>query len=413
MQDYNNYNTITSGQILSTIKNENKELNILSAIYLLGKDVCIKVMETGLEPKHFYSPIFGKLYAKAVDISLEDNTPTYQDIPDDLLNSYNFSETDLMTYLQDCKDVISLSKRRLLASNLLKGLTMIEQDKSEAEVLNVLEGSMSEHNDNLETLQDITFESIYNNKVGEVGVITGFPTFDNSGVKFLNGQLIAIGADTGAGKTTFMLNVMAHQIKMGNKVLMYSLEQPVREIMMKLLTILSGYSEKHIATGNANEEVIKHWYNVIQKNVFVVYKDGITISEIKARTKMLHSTHNFNLICVDYWQLINGAGSNALEKYVSTADGLLGMALTLNLPVIALAQVDKNSSRMQDLDRNAFSGSKQLSNNASYILMLQRDKETNEVNAEIVKSRKPNHYGKRVYLDINRYSEKLSERIVK
>jgi hypothetical protein len=58
MQDYNNYNTITSGQILSTIKNENKELNILSAIYIMGKDVCMNIMETGLEPKHFYSPTF-------------------------------------------------------------------------------------------------------------------------------------------------------------------------------------------------------------------------------------------------------------------------------------------------------------------------------------------------------------------
>jgi hypothetical protein len=67
---------------------------------------------------------------------------------------------------------------------------------------------------------------------------------------------------------------------------------------------------------------------------------------------------------------------------------------------------------MQDLDRDAFSGSKQLSNNASYILMLQRDKESNEVNAEIVKSRKPNHYGKKVYLNINRYSEKLTEKTI-
>lgn len=397
-------------QILSYQQNENKELGILKAIYLSAiDDITSKIIELGLEPKHFYSPTYAKLYEKAVDLALDEKSVAPQDLPDELLSAFNFEDVDPLNYQQDVVDVIEYYKKRQITGGLLSGLSMIEQDKPTDEVMSVIDKIMLSAPSKYETLTDITFDSLYNNPQGEKGVITGFSSFDDTGVKFLNGQLIAVGADTGAGKTTFVLNIMAHQIKIGNKVLFYSLEQPAREIMIKLLTLLSGFSERQILEGKADKEIVQKWFYIIQQNVFVIYKDGLSIAEIKTRAKIIHSKEKVSLICVDYWQLISGAGENTLEKYVNTADGLLAMALSLNLPVIAIGQVDKNSSRMKDLDRNAFSGSKQLSNNSSYIVMLQKDPEAPNAIAKIVKSRKPNHYGKTIALKINPYTEKLSE----
>lgn len=395
--------------LLSELHNHNKELAVLGAIFLQDGQPILHYLSIGLEPEHFYTPAFQKVYEMVIEKAMLDQTPVYQDISADITNDYSFLDVDYTNYKEDVLDVIKLAKKRKDIQTYAEGYGILQSGGDIEDVIAYIDSKKTTEKNNIETLQDIAFSEIYNNKSPDKGVITGFNSLDYSGVKFLNGQLIAIGADTGAGKTTFMLNIMAHQIKMGNKALMFSLEQPAREILDKLLTILSGNTEKAIRDGLASEDEIKKWYDIIQENVFVIFKDGLNISEIKTIAKQYHKSHNISLVAVDYWQLVQGNGDNALERYVSTADGLLSLALAENLPVIVLAQVDKASSRLQTLDRNAFSGSKQLSNNASYIFMLQRDKETNQTVAEIVKSRKPNHYGKRVNLKINTLTEKLTE----
>jgi replicative DNA helicase len=409
-KNYKNYKPYKPAELLlSELHNHNKELSVIGAIFLQNNTPMLHYLSIGLEPEHFYTPKFQKLYEIALDKAMLDKTPVYQDIPKEITDEYNFIDIDYSNYKEDVLDIIELATKRKNIQAYAEGYAVLQGGGSIDDAIACIDSQKVTEGNNIETLQDIAFNEVYNNKNPDKGVITGFNSLDYSGVKFLNGQLIAIGADTGAGKTTFMLNIMAHQIKMGNKALMFSLEQPAREILDKLLTILSGNTEKAIRDGLAPEEEIKRWYNIIQENVFVIFKDGLNISEIKTITKQYHKKHNISLVAVDYWQLVQGNGDNALERYVSTADGLLSLSLAENLPVIVLAQVDKASSRLQNLDRNAFSGSKQLSNNASYIFMLQRDKETNQTVAEIVKSRKPNHYGKRVHLKINTLTEKLTE----
>jgi replicative DNA helicase len=396
--------------LLMELHNDKKELAVLGAIFLLQDiDVMLYYLSINLLPEHFYNLKFQELYEIAIDKAMLENKIVYQDIPNEIIEAYDFSDVDYTNYKQDAVDIIELAKKRQDIEAYAKGYSVLQAGGDIMEAIACIENKTSTVDKKIETLQDITFDEVYNNYISDKGVMTGFASFDNAGIKFLNGQLIAIGADTGAGKTTFLLNIIAEQLKLGNKILMFSLEQPAREILDKLLTILSGYSEKEIRDGKPPEENIRKWYNVIQQNVFVVFKDGLNISEIKTIVKQYDKMYKLSLIAVDYWQLIQGTGDNALEKYVNTADGLLSLALGTNLPVISLAQVDKVSSRMQNLDRNAFSGSKQLSNNSSYIIMLQRDKETNQTAAEIVKSRKPNHYGRKIMLKINKLTEKLTE----
>jgi replicative DNA helicase len=399
--------------MISKIKNENKELAVLANIYLVDNSSIFRLLELGLEPKHFYSLEFAKLYQKAIDTVLDGGKVVMQDISDAIIENYEIIDIDCSNYYQDAQDIIELSDKRVLAGKLIQGIQMIEQDKSKEEIVNVIEGSLQFSDKKVETLQDIQFESYYNNKQGEKGIMTGFPSFDYSGVKFLNGQLIAVGADTGVGKTTFLVHIMAQQIKLGNKVLLFSLEEPARKIMMRFLKVLSGYHISQIISGEAPEEQIRHWDKIIKENVQTVYKAGLTIAELKSRAKMLHARYNFSVIGVDYWQLLNGVGVNKLEQLVNVADNLLSIAISMDLPVITLGQVDKASSRLQKLDRNSFSGSKQLSNNSAYIIMLQKEKEEDgDIIIEIVKSRESHNYGRTVRTEINPFTDKLTEKQV-
>jgi replicative DNA helicase len=395
--------------LLSELHNEKKELAVLGAIFLLqDMKPIIHYLSINLLPEHFYNLKFRQVYEMAVDKAMLDGTPAYQDIPDEILETYDFESVNYTNYKEDVKDIIQLFNRRQEIEAYAKGYSVLQGGGDLTEALSFIENKITNTSNRIISSETIKLEDVYNVKGKEKGVITGFKSFDNAGVKFLNGQLIAIGADTGAGKTTFMINIIANELLMGNKVLMFSLEQPAIEIEYKLLTILTKYPEKMIKEGMVEREIVEQAYKIIKGNIVILYKDGMTTSEIKSQAKLYHKRKEFSLICVDYWQLIQGAGDNALERYVNTADGLLSTALSLELPVIAIGQVDKGSSRMTNLDRNAFSGSKQLSNNASYIIMLQKDKD--DTIAEIVKSRKPTHYGRRVTLQMNKATEKLTEK---
>ena len=100
-------------QILSYQQNENKELGILKAIYLSAiDDITSKIIELGLEPKHFYSPTYAKLYEKAVDLALDEKSVAPQDLPDELLSAFNFEDVDPLNYQQDVVDVIAAGAER-------------------------------------------------------------------------------------------------------------------------------------------------------------------------------------------------------------------------------------------------------------------------------------------------------------
>lgn len=411
-QNYNDkrtaYQREIDGEILTKISNENKELAILLAIYLLGTDeVIITCTESQLEPKHFYNYKFGKLYEKALDINLDNRKIAPQDIDDELLTEYNIEDVDPTNYRQDILDIIELYKKRELVGGALRVVAEAGQDKPINELQDMLEKILTVSDDKYTSFRDVKLNDIYNIPQENKGLLTGLPYLDTTGVRLNNGELIAVGADTGAGKTTFVLNIIAEQIKAGGKVLFYSLEEGAVAIMKKLVSVLTGYSETVIEEGRCDKDKVAHWFKIIQENVFLVYKDGLGISELKSRAKIIHSRQKIDLICVDYWQLIGNAST--VEDYVNTANGLNQLAISLDLPVIVIGQVDKNSSRMNSLDRNAFSGSKQLSNNASYIFMIQYNKEIEANVIEIVKSRKSGHYKKKVVTEQVGYSRQVKE----
>jgi replicative DNA helicase len=398
-----NINYLLSGEVLSELQNNFKEQEILGSIYLTNNpDTLPNLMEVGLLPEHFYDTTLGRLYEEAIDKYLDNGTPQLSDVPEEILEMYHLQDLSYNLPLDNAKEVMKLAKKRKVMGAILQGAILLK-DNDTTDIYPYLETALEEDTSKEKTIQQISFDELQEITKSVKGIPTGIDKLDRAGVKFNNGQLTAIGADTGAGKTTFLLNIITNQIKLENKVLFFSLEETAIDIVYKMLALLTGFSKEEIQTtkDSMKLEIIKNEHLRIQRNLFIECKDGMTISQLKTRAKNLHRRHNFTLIGVDYWQMLQGNTDTAIERYISTADGLLNLAIFLNVPVIALAQVDKNSSRMTTLDRNAFSGSKQLSNNAYYVMMLQMEKDTKETTLEIVKSRHPKHYGLTAPLKIN------------
>jgi replicative DNA helicase len=73
---------------------------------------------------------------------------------------------------------------------------------------------------------------------------------------------------------------------------------------------------------------------------------GLTINELQAKARRLKADHDIQLIAIDYLQLLKApdtASRDGREKEVAEiSGGIKGIAKELNIPVIVLAQLNRN-----------------------------------------------------------------------
>lgn len=392
-------------EILDLYQSTKKEQNIISNIYESSSrsaKIIYDCIDSGLEPMHFHNIDYARLYEQAIDRTLNSESVSLLDLPDNLLG---LEVVDYHTVPQDCRDIIELYEQRQILNGVYRSASYLESQEPN-KALDELVATIESKPAKKKKLSDISLDDVYNVPLQDNATPFYISKFDKIKLFLLKGHIYSVGADTGAGKTTFTVNLMAKQISKGNNVLMFSLEQPMHEIYMRLLTILSGYSEYDITTGRADRDVLEKVDVAIKRYTHIIDDSLISTQSMTMQAKIIHQRTPLSMIVVDLWQLINNKGNSYLDRLVSSADGLLAMAKQLSVPVIAIAQVDKASSRMGKLDRNAFSGSKQLSNNSSYVFMLQKN-DSDGVELEVVKSRKPGHAGVVIQLPINPTNERL------
>lgn len=145
------------------------------------------------------------------------------------------------------------------------------------------------------------------------------------------GQLIAVGARPGGGKTTFALNSAAAALAAGKSVLYFSLELEAKELLGWRSSLIGSTPR-----GNLERSLLEI--------------DGSSqqfLSSIRARAlQRSMSPAGLDLIIIDDLQLVGLPQANG-ERYDQMLDlslGLKGLALELKVPVMVLAQMNRSSS---------------------------------------------------------------------
>lgn len=180
-------------------------------------------------------------------------------------------------------------------------------------------------------------------------VPSGYPKLDELlGGGFLNSGLYIIAARPGMGKTTFALNI-ADQL--GGEVLFVSLEMSTEQITAKRLSRLSGLPSSALLMRNKLSD--DDWQKVataaskLAKSGLVINrKMGATVSEIGL---MARGVKGLTVVVVDYLGLIRSNVKGArYEQVTQISADLKQLAISLDVPVIALSQLSRASEQRQD-----------------------------------------------------------------
>lgn len=178
-------------------------------------------------------------------------------------------------------------------------------------------------------------------------VLTSFPTLDMATDGFHGGQLVILAARPGIGKTALAVNIALNVAMAGAPVAMYEFEMTGKLLAKRLISMASLIPKDCFNPGQLSDEQFE-MANATQSdltgmNLFFSDARNASVADIHADARrILHGSEN-GLIIVDYLQLLpsDTAGETRSTAIGSITRGLKNMAMDLEVPVLALSQLNR------------------------------------------------------------------------
>ena len=220
------------------------------------------------------------------------------------------------------------------------------------------------------------------------GLRTGFQMLDKTLWGLQKGNMIVIAARPAVGKTAFALNIMHNAaIRYKKTCAFFSLDMPMSEISQRLIGISSGIDSSTLKSGKGayGEKVSIAKLDEVSKKmtdckIYIDDTGDVTVSDILAKTKKLKRTVGLDLVIVDYLQKVRPSRDlgNPVIEIGETARGIKNLARLLDVPVIAIAQpnreLDKKSDgKPKEPTMSDLRGSGEIEQEADIIAFLRTD----------------------------------------
>lgn len=188
---------------------------------------------------------------------------------------------------------------------------------------------------------------------GRGGLMTGLADLDTLTGGLEPGQLVIVAARPAVGKTAVALSIARHVAAQGGRVSFHSLEMGHRELAARLLAATARINARALKTGPSPDEWERLAQATAAPGLAGLYLDdtpAASVARVRARARRLQRAGGLGLIVVDYLQLMAPADkrANRTEQVGSLSRGLKAVAKELGVPVIALAQLNRQSEARAD-----------------------------------------------------------------
>ncbi|HEY6906416.1 MAG TPA: replicative DNA helicase [Ignavibacteriaceae bacterium] len=248
-------------------------------------------------------------------------------------------------------------------------------------------------------------EAIHSNTKQKFSVPTGFYELDEMLGGFQKSDLIIIAARPSMGKTALALTLarnaaVDHKVPVG----IFSLEMATMQLIIRMLCAEGRLNAHLVRTGKLPSEegikLSKNAHRLIESPLYIDDTPAQTVLEIRAKARRLKAEKDIGMIVIDYLQLMQGpSNSESREREIShISRSLKSLAKELNIPVIALAQlnraVETRTDKRPQLSDLRESGS--IEQDADVVLFLNR----------------PEYYGIKNFMDDGSPTDGVAEVII-
>jgi replicative DNA helicase len=352
---------------------------VLSAILL--DNASLHTVYTEVKPEDFYHPAHQVLYRAMIALKETSAPVDLHTLSDHLLTQKQLDSigghpflAELVDYEATAAHVIHHARivrdkavKRALIAVATEVVEMgFEQSESADRLLDLAQGRVFEigqakARQAFRKLDDeihdaFDFVEALMNRGGELtGLPTGFADLDEMTGGLQPGELVIIAARPSMGKTAFALNVARNAATdHGKKVAIFSLEMTTRSLVLRLLASEARIDSTAFRRGfiavNDHQRLVGAASRLSDAQIFIDDGSAATVLEIKAKSRRLTAERGLDLVIVDYLQLARGDGrAERREQEISEISrGLKGLAKELNIPVMALSQLNRGPESRAD-----------------------------------------------------------------
>ncbi|WP_394185815.1 replicative DNA helicase [Pseudoalteromonas tetraodonis] len=250
------------------------------------------------------------------------------------------------------------------------------------------DGPQSIHNILEKTVDKI--EELYQSpQDGVTGVSTGYADLDKMTTGLQPSDLIIVAARPSMGKTTFAMNLAEHAAMTQDKpVLIYSLEMPSEQIMMRMLASLGRINQTKVRTGQLDDDDWARLSSTMgllmeKGKMYVDDASGLTPTDVRSRARRIARDHGgISMIMVDYLQLMRvpSLSDNRTLEIAEISRSLKALAKELQCPVVALSQLNRTLEQRADKRpiNSDLRESGSIEQDADLIMFIYRDEVYNE-----------------------------------
>jgi replicative DNA helicase len=359
------------------------EESVLGAILLSDRTMYSLVIEEALRPEDFYRERHAVIYQAMLDLYELSEPIDLLTVSEQLrrtgrLEAAGGSEAvdvlagtvpnvaNLRHYAQIVRDAALM--RRLLSATYEIQTSVLDQrepareivERAEKVVLEVAHGDSKQDfreigkvlHDELDKLHRLSLE-----ETTLTGTGSGFRDLDAITGGFQPGNLIVLAARPSMGKSCLVTNIAENAaIEYGKPVALFSLEMSESELAQRFVASQARIKGDELRKGRVGEDrwpkIIKASQRLAGSPLWVDDSSDIGLLEIRAKTRRLHSQHEggLGLVIVDYLQLLraDSRSENRAEVIGQMSRGLKLLARELEVPVIALSQLNRGVEQRQD-----------------------------------------------------------------
>ena len=196
------------------------------------------------------------------------------------------------------------------------------------------------------------------NTDGLTGVSTGYYKLDDITSGWQASDLVIIAGRPAMGKTSFALS-MAKNIAADLRVPMafFSLEMSNVQLVNRLISNVCEIQGSKILNGQLQrdewERLDKRINNLLGAPLYIDDTPGLSVFELRTKARRLVREHGVKLIMIDYLQLMNANGmrfSSRQEEVSTISRSLKGLAKELDIPILALSQLNRGVESREGLE---------------------------------------------------------------
>jgi replicative DNA helicase len=390
---------------------------LLSCCLIDGADVVSRCLEARISPASFYVPAHGILFEKLQDLYARQVPIDVAVLGEELRTSRQLESIGGYAFLTRISGAIPTTaqagyflekvREQSLLREIIRAATGTAEecyaftggidefvDQVEAKLFAVTQSRVNEGAKHMAqpTKEAMNIVNIMMMKKGEMtGVPSGFKELDSLTFGFQRQEMIVLAARPSMGKTSFALNVAESAVfpRRGASfpTLIFSLEMSASQLALRMLCARARVNMKLLRDGllskNGEEQsnLIAAADEFSKAPLFIDDSSSMSIMQLRAKARRVHSRQKLGLIIVDYLQLLSPVDPKVpREQQVAEASrGLKALAKELEVPVLVLSQLNRSSEKENRAPKLAdLRESGSIEQDADVVLMLARPKDADE-----------------------------------